>query len=294
MLASSLVLASSFVRADVEIFLGDEKILVNSRNGEIISSEPVEIASSKIPPTLSNLKTPKVKEGAPLPESTLSFRSYSRAYPVRAANRRTKKSTKNKDIFETFKLIKKREDAFGKELLSALRQPAVIINLNRLKNKDNLRFERALRKLGSERILIERLFSRNKLPIELLAIAFVESNFDQEAVSTQGALGMWQFIRSTGKFYALENEADFFDAKKSSLAAVTYLKDLHKNLKSWTLAIAAYNAGEGRVRQAIKLAGGSTNFWEISSLLPRETQKYVPHVLAAAAIMYEYEHQAEN
>ena len=288
------MLASSFVRADVEIFLGDEKILVNSRNGEIISSEPVEIASSKIPPTLSNLKTPKVKEGAPLPESTLSFRSYSRAYPVRPANRRTKKSTKNKDIFETFKLIKKREDAFGKELLSALRQPTVIINLNRLKNKDNLRFERALRKLGSERILIERLFSKNKLPIELLAIAFVESNFDQEAVSTQGALGMWQFIRSTGKFYALENEADFFDAKKSSLAAVTYLKDLHKNLKSWTLAIAAYNAGEGRVRQAIKLAGGSTNFWEISSLLPRETQKYVPHVLAAAAIMYEYEHQAEN
>jgi|GEM_PF-2707893 len=298
---------NSLVKAEVEIFLGDEKILVNSNNGRIISSEPVEIATSNIPATVTvsdknrkkNLskKTLEVADQREiLSNSSLSFQALSKRYfPGKnhtSKRRKSLKVVKEKKVSETFKLIRKRKDLFGKELTSTLNYPEVIINLNRLKNKDNLRFKRALKKLGNQRDLIERLFEKNKIPAELLAIAFVESNFDPKAVSSQNALGMWQFIESTGKFYGLATKEDFFNPRKSSLAAISYLKDLHASLGSWVLAIASYNAGEGRVGLAIKLANGSKNFWEIKNYLPRETQRYVPHVLAAVAIMYEY--QIEN
>lgn len=138
--------------------------------------------------------------------------------------------------------------------------------------------------------IFEQELQQRNLPDELKFVAVVESNLEPTARSKSGALGLWQFIKSTGQMQGLKMNKyvdERRDPVKSTAAALDYLASLYERFDDWTLAIAAYNCGPGNVRKAIR-RGNSKNYWEIRKYLPRETQKYVPRIIAAIYLMQYY------
>lgn len=132
--------------------------------------------------------------------------------------------------------------------------------------------------------MIEEELLKAGLPIELRAMAIIESALQATAVSHAGAAGLWQFMPSTGKVYGLEINSlvdERLDPVKATKAAVKYLKDLYGIYHNWPLAIAAYNCGPGRVNKAMARSGGKS-FWEIYDFLPAETRGYVPAFIGAS------------
>jgi hypothetical protein len=136
--------------------------------------------------------------------------------------------------------------------------------------------------------MMKEVFTDEGVPHALINVALVESCYKVKAVSPAGATGMWQFMQGTARQYGLEvgsKEDQRKDPVLATIAATRLLRDLYQQFGDWKLALAAYNAGPGRVRGAMS-AGGTSNFWEISrqKLLPRETREYVAKVYAAAMI----------
>lgn len=152
------------------------------------------------------------------------------------------------------------------------------------------RFGRYLSRSGRYELRMKELLREEKVPEDLFYLAMIESGFSTFALSRARALGPWQFIRSTGRHYGLRQNwwiDERKDFEKSTRSAARYLKNLYQEFGDWYLAMAAYNAGEGRIRRAIREAG-SDDFWTISApgtrYLKRETQDYVPRVMAAAIL----------
>lgn len=131
---------------------------------------------------------------------------------------------------------------------------------------------------------------RRNLPLELTLLPVVESAFQPYARSPAGAMGIWQFIRSTGRHYGLK-QTSWSDARRdivqATRAAFDYLEKLHKDMDGdWLLAVAAYNAGEGNVLRAVRknrARGKPTDFFSLS--LPAETRAYVPRLLAFSKLV---------
>jgi len=133
---------------------------------------------------------------------------------------------------------------------------------------------------------IKKVLASEGMPSDLAYLPLIESGYNPNAVSHANAVGMWQFISSTGKIYNLKIDNwqdERRNVEKATIAASGYLRDLYDEFGSWELALASYNCGEVRVRRTIKLAD-SNDFWEISRLLPRETRNYVPKYMAALII----------
>ena len=144
--------------------------------------------------------------------------------------------------------------------------------------------------------MIEEELIRAELPVELRAMAIIESALQATAISRVGAGGLWQFMPVTARAYGLEVNSmvdERYDPAKSTVAACKYMKDLYKMYNDWSLAIAAYNCGPGNVNKALARTGGNpTSFWEVYWHLPRETRGYVPAFIAAS-YAYAY-HEAHN
>ncbi|HIR34349.1 MAG TPA: LysM peptidoglycan-binding domain-containing protein [Candidatus Coprenecus merdigallinarum] len=142
--------------------------------------------------------------------------------------------------------------------------------------------------------IFEEIFDKYDLPLELTAMAVIESALNAKAVSRARAKGMWQFMYSTAKRYGLTINSyvdERFDPVASADAAARYLRDSYLIFEDWNLAIASYNCGAGNVNKAIRRAGGSKEFWEVYPYLPRETRGYVPSFFAALyAMKYYKEH----
>jgi membrane-bound lytic murein transglycosylase D len=138
-------------------------------------------------------------------------------------------------------------------------------------------------------LILEEIEERG-MPTELVLLPVVESAFVPFAYSHGRAAGIWQFIPSTGRYFGLDQNW-WYDGRRdiyaSTMAALDYLQKLHKSFDGdWLLALAAYNAGGGNVRKAIrknKKRGKPTDFWHLD--LPKETKHYVPKLLAMSAIV---------
>lgn len=133
----------------------------------------------------------------------------------------------------------------------------------------------------------------HRLPKMLRYIPLLESRLKPEAESPAGAAGLWQFMPDTGKAFGLEID-EWADERKDPYratdAAVRYLGHLHRQFDDWSLALAAYNCGPGRVRRAMRKTG-CRKFWDLQHELPRQTQDYIPRLIAA---MYVSEHYNQH
>ena len=141
-----------------------------------------------------------------------------------------------------------------------------------------------LRRSGRYRDLILPILREHDIPEDFFYLAMIESGFKPNAYSRAHAVGLWQFIQSTGKLEGLHRTSlidERRDPKKSTVAAAKHLRRLYTEFGDWRLAAAAYNAGRGRVSRAIERAG-TRDFWKLQ--LPRETRNYVPLLMAATVI----------
>jgi membrane-bound lytic murein transglycosylase D len=140
--------------------------------------------------------------------------------------------------------------------------------------------------------MISAKLEKRDMPQDLIYLAMIESGFDPKAKSPAKAGGLWQFISETGKRYGLTVNKKVDERNvpaKATDAALSYLSELHDRFGSWYLAAAAYNTGENRVARIMRQVTGSEkgsdeDYYRISKLLPKETQDYVPMMIAAARI----------
>lgn len=155
-----------------------------------------------------------------------------------------------------------------------------------------------LQRLARYRIVLEDELRATGVLEELTAVAAIESGFDPLATSGKGAAGVWQFMPATAKAYGLVIDHGIDERRSlrhATRAAATHLRDLHEHYGRWDLALAAYNAGMGRVDRAVEqyaeyrdpaLSGTMPSFDELvrARLLPRETADYVPQITAFAIV----------
>ncbi|WP_179337503.1 LysM peptidoglycan-binding domain-containing protein [Winogradskyella ludwigii] len=142
--------------------------------------------------------------------------------------------------------------------------------------------------------MFEQEFDHHDIPLEMKYLAIVESALKPRARSRVGATGLWQFMYGTGKEHDLDVSSyvdDRSDPIKATTAAAEYLGRMYRIFNDWDLALAAYNSGPGNVNKAIRRSGGSKNYWNIRTNLPRETAGYVPAFLAT---MYIFEYAEEH
>ncbi len=163
--------------------------------------------------------------------------------------------------------------------------------LDLFQNKQRRYFERWLSRSSKYLPFIQEQLREAGLPQDLAYLAMIESGFNPSAYSKSHAAGMWQFIRSTGKNYGLSINSwvdERRDPEKATKAAIEYLSFLHQEFDSWYLAVAAYNAGEGKIGRGIKKYK-TRDFWKLASkkYLKLETKRYVPKLIATILIAKE-------
>jgi membrane-bound lytic murein transglycosylase D len=151
-------------------------------------------------------------------------------------------------------------------------------------------FMESYRRSGMYRGEIVNALKESGLPEELSWLPLIESGFKVRALSRSRALGLWQFIPSTGYKFGLKRNTwidERLDPEKSTEAAIAYLNELHEMFGDWATVLAAYNCGEGSVARVIRTQKNDylDNFWDFYEHLPRETARYYPRFLAVLAIV---------
>lgn len=148
--------------------------------------------------------------------------------------------------------------------------------------------EKILSNVGLYQPMISQTLRKDGLPQDLIYLAGAESSFNPFAISRAGAKGIWQLMLSRAMEYGLKKDRwvdEREDPVKSTEVAAQHLRDLYQQFGDWYLAMAAYNCGPANVRKAIERTGYA-DFWELRKLraLPRETENYVPIIVATALI----------
>jgi membrane-bound lytic murein transglycosylase D len=151
-------------------------------------------------------------------------------------------------------------------------------------------FRAWLKRSGRYHDVVARALHDRGLPQDLEALVFVESGYSPTAVSSEGAMGLWQFMPGTAHVYGLAVDEDFDERRsieKATEAGTRYLSDLYERFGSWELAMAAYDMGYGRLTQRVQEL--STNdYWTLSLVrgaIPDEALAYVPKVIAVALLL---------
>lgn len=155
-------------------------------------------------------------------------------------------------------------------------------------NGERQGFLEAYRRSGRYRPMMLKKLAEAGLPSQLSWLPLVESAFKVRALSRASALGLWQFISSTGLRYNLNRDTwidERLDPEKSTDAAIRYLADLHALFGDWPKALAGYNCGEARVMRLSRAATDYMDFWDLYAQLPGETRRYVPRLFAALQII---------
>jgi len=165
--------------------------------------------------------------------------------------------------------------------------------LDTFQNQQKRYFKRWLARSGRYLPYIQEQLAKAGLPRDLAYLAMIESGFNPSAYSHAKAVGLWQFIRGTGRNYGLRIDRwvdERRDPEKATRAAIAYLGALYEEFGDWYLAVASYNAGEGKIRKGIKKYN-TRNFWELArhKFLRLETKRYVPKLIAAILIAREPE-----
>jgi membrane-bound lytic murein transglycosylase D len=153
-------------------------------------------------------------------------------------------------------------------------------------------FATTLSRMSKYSDMITAKLDKRDMPRDLIYLAAIESEFNPNARSRVKAVGMWQFMKGTAKQFGLAVHGKTDERKnpaKATDAALDYLSDLHDQFGSWYLAAAAYNSGPGTVRKALRTVTGKTtgtdeDFFKILHALPKETQDYVPKLIASARV----------
>ena len=212
---------------------------------------------------------------------------------------------------DDFKLVQEKEDLrfmISKRILEIYASRNIVVNgnhnaipldMNRHVEAEIKRFTvgvekkfflSSLKRSGRYRPKIVAELKEAGLPEELSWLPLIESGFKVKALSRARALGLWQFIPSTGYKFGLKRDRyidERMDPDKATRAAIAYLKELHNIFGDCTTVLAAYNCGEGRVLRVIKTQNVNylDNFWDLYERLPRETARYVPRFLATLHIL---------
>ena len=166
--------------------------------------------------------------------------------------------------------------------------PSIQLYIDYFQYADHSRFKEWLERSHEYLPYIQQTFRGMGLPEDLAYVSLIESGFSARAYSRTGAAGLWQFMRGTGVKYGLKVNW-WIDQRRDPIlatrSAAQYLKDLHDEFDSWELALAAYNAGEGRVANAVSRAG-TKNYWKLRQTreFSSETRNYIPKLIAAMTI----------
>ena len=215
------------------------------------------------------------------------------------------------DTDDTAKLIQQKEDLrylISKRILEIYASRNIVVNGNHnaipmvmnkhIQNEIDLFtqkgekrfFIEAYKRSGKYRPQIVSALEKAGLPVELSWLPLIESGFRVNALSKARALGLWQFIPSTGYKFGLKRNTYIdgrLDPMKSTTAAIEYLSELHNIFGDWTTVLAAYNCGEGQVLRVIRTQNINylDNFWDLYERLPLETARYVPRFMATLHIV---------
>lgn len=153
-------------------------------------------------------------------------------------------------------------------------------------------FQQSLQRMEKYEGMITAKLDARGMPRELIYLALIESNFNPTAKSPVKAVGLWQFMSATARQFGLSvgrKVDERKDPAKATDAALAYLDQLHDRFGSWYLAAAAYNSGQGTVSKALRTVtrrttGTDADFFRILPRLPKETQEYVPKLIASARV----------
>jgi len=167
--------------------------------------------------------------------------------------------------------------------------PQVIYFIRYFQTRGRRHFEKWLERSKFYIPYIRSVLKENNMPEDLVFVSMIESGFSPRAYSSAGAVGPWQFMKRTGTHYGLKINwwlDERRNLEKSTLSAIKYFKFLHEKFNDWYLAIAAYNAGEGKIARAIQMYN-SKNYWDLCKYryIRSETKNYVPKMIAAALIV---------